>query len=84
MPHEFTVIVPSPDGTEMGPAETFIWDTYGEMHNQAVTMIGADMAFSILLSRAAREVRRRLGTEAAKAVFTEMARTMDEAAKYDR
>jgi hypothetical protein len=65
------------------PREAAVWDAYGALHALAVDGIGRDMACSILLSRAAREVRREAGIERAKEVFAEMARTMEEAAKND-
>jgi hypothetical protein len=46
--------------------------------------LGDDMAFSIVLSRVSRDLRRTVGIEDAKRIFHEMAATMEEAAEGDR
>jgi hypothetical protein len=77
------VIVPGPD-FRMGPRETVFWDYFGLLFDRASEVVGPEIALSIMLSRASRELRRRVGIEEAKLVFLECARTMDAAAENDR
>jgi hypothetical protein len=66
------------------PAATEMWDAMGELISISQSTLGNDMAFSVLLSRLTRELRRLHGTDAATDVLRGLMATMTEAAQYDR
>jgi len=77
-----TVVVPDKDyhaGDEVRP----YWEGTAGWYRVVRNALGDDMAFSVILSRMARELRREVGIEGAGAVFRQFAETMDEAAKAD-
>lgn len=82
-PTKISIEVPPPD-YRINPQESALWDTIGGVIDIARRAVGNDMAFSIVLSRVARELRRVAGIADAKTVFQAMADTMEEAAKNDR
>lgn len=59
------------------------WDRMGEFIATARAAIGDDLAFSVIMSRVARELRRDLGVEGAKQVFRGMIDTMAAAKEGD-
>lgn len=82
-PTKISVEVPPPDYRTSSP-ETELWDSIGGLIALARHAVGDDMAFSIVLSRVSRELRRVAGTTNAKTIFQGMADTMEEAAENDR
>jgi hypothetical protein len=82
MADKITMIVGGPDTTTTDD-EKAIWSAYGQIHQAAVILLGPGMAFSVLLSRVSRELRREFDIEAAKQTLRDLADTMDEVAKYD-
>lgn len=83
MAEEIKVIVAEDD---YRAPETAIrwWDKIGDLMAEAEQGLGRDMAYSVILSRIARELRRELGVEAARTAFQGFADTMDKAAPGDR
>jgi hypothetical protein len=59
------------------------WFGTGGWISAARRQLGDDVAFSVILSRVSRDLRKAVGIEAAKRVFIDVAETMDEAAKGD-
>lgn len=53
----------------MGPTDQAAWEAVGALVGTLQRAIGSDMAFSLVLSRVTREMRRAYGTENAKAVL---------------
>lgn len=77
------VTVPPPT-FRTGQLEAALWDSIGQQIDTARNQLGDDMAFSVILSRVARELRRKGGIAMARDVFLGMVETMEEAAKNDR
>jgi hypothetical protein len=78
-----TVTVPGPD-YRMSPAQAAVWDAFGAFIGMARRALPNDGgAYTVLLSRLSREMRREYGLEDAKAAFHGIADTMEEAAKFD-
>jgi hypothetical protein len=76
------VIVPDTDFRADDDARTFWSGTRGWFYCVR-HVVGTEMAYSVILSAIARQLRRDFGIEEAKQVFRDMADTMDEAAKAD-
>jgi hypothetical protein len=81
-PAPIKVIVPSLDYRASDQMRSF-WLGTGGWISAVRRELGDDMAFSVILSRVSRDLRKAIGVEAAKQVFIDMAATMDEAAKGD-
>lgn len=78
-----TVTVPSPDFRVDDPKAQFLWYSLRITIDQARAEFGNDMAFSIILSRVSRELRRCVGIEDAAEIFHGLAATQAEAAQAD-
>lgn len=76
------VEVPGPE-FRMSDDEARLWDLMGKIIGAAQVHVGRDRAFSVILSRTTRELRRELGRDGAKLALRAIIDTMDEAARYD-
>lgn len=81
MPH-ISVSVPTED-TPLPPGARELWKASEQMIAAACVELGDDMAFSVILSRVTRELRRRLGVDGAAQVLRQLADTMPDVAKFD-
>lgn len=77
-----TVVVADKDYSAGDEVRTY-WEGTGGWYHAVRNALGTDMAFSVILSRMARELRREVGIEGAGAVLRQFAETMDEAAEAD-
>lgn len=79
---EVEVKVP-PGDYRADPEVSGLWMGTGGWFHVVRKQLGDDMAFSVILSRVARDMRKVYGIEAARQAFEGVAATMEEAAKND-
>jgi hypothetical protein len=78
-----SVRVPPLDYRITDPAQRAAWDLLGVLITTARAQMGDDAAFSVILSRVTRELRRVVGPDEAAAILNGLADTQHEAAKAD-
>jgi len=84
-PVEVEVVVPHHEFRfPHSEASEHAWVSMGTLFESAREDLGEETAFSVLLSRLTREMRRYIGSEAAAEVLRGMAATMGQAARYDQ
>lgn len=72
-----------PEGYQATSQQYTYWMGTGGWITFVKRALGDDDAFSVILSRVAREMRRTYGPDQAKALFLEFAESMHEAAAFD-
>lgn len=82
MPEEVTAKVPPAD-YRADPELAGLWLGTGGWFRVVRKQLGDEMAFSVILSRVARDMRKVYGIEVTRQAFEGAAATMEEAAKHD-
>jgi hypothetical protein len=77
------VIIPPLDYRVTDPLQRALWDTLGAIIKTAREGLGDDVAFSVVLSRVTRELRRGVGPDETADILRGLADTQHEAAKAD-
>lgn len=78
-----TVTIPSRDFRLDDPKAVHLWDFLREVIDQARADLGDEMAFSIVLSRVGRELRRAVGPDEAAIVLHQIADQQREIVAFD-
>lgn len=78
-----TVTIPPLDYRVTDPMHHAAWDMLGVLIGTCRQQLGDDAAFSVILSRVTRELRRAVGPDEAAAILHGLADTQHEAAKAD-
>jgi hypothetical protein len=81
-PTQVTVAVADPD-FRIPPEALPYWEVTGLLITNTRVTLGNEMAFSIMLSRITRELRRAYGLQCAIETLRRFLDTMDEASRYD-
>ncbi len=82
-PDKLVAVAVPPSTIDLLPAAKEVWDATGAFLELAFQSVGDEMAYSVVLSRVMREMRRQVGAEGTKQCLEGYIATMDQAAAGD-